>query len=74
MILVRFDLRFRFLGEMFSLVHAEATGTAAKAVSLGAILACMTHLAEQLTFMLRAVGGVQKFVAHSCIQNGKTSE
>jgi hypothetical protein len=59
---------------MFSLVHAEATGTTTKAVSLGAILACMAHLAEQLTFMLRAVGGVQKFVAHSCVQNGMSSE
>lgn len=58
---------FRF-GEMFSLVHAKATGTAAKAISLGAILACMAHLAEQLTFMLRTVGGVQKLVAHSTLE------
>jgi hypothetical protein len=34
----------------------------------------MAHLAEQLTFMLRAVGGVQKFVAHSCVQSSTASE
>jgi hypothetical protein len=59
---------------MFSLVHAEATSTTTEAVSFGAILACVAHLAEQLTFMLRAVGGVKKFVAHSCVQNGMASE
>jgi hypothetical protein len=59
---------------MFSLIHAKATSTTAKAISLGAILACMAHLAEQLTFMLRAVGGVQKFVAQSCVQSSVASE
>lgn len=49
---------FRLLGEMFSLVHAEAAGTTTKAVTLGAVLACVAHLAEQLSFVLRAVGGV----------------
>jgi hypothetical protein len=41
---------------MFSLVHAETTSTTAKAIALGAILACMARLAEQFTFMLGAVG------------------
>jgi hypothetical protein len=59
---------------MFSLVHAKATGTTTKTISLGAIFACMAHFAEQLTFMLRAVGGVQKLVAHAYIQSSITSE
>lgn len=66
--------RFRFLGEMFSLVHAKATGTTTKSVSLGAIFACMAHFAEQLTFMLRAIGGVQKFIAHAYAQSSITSD
>jgi hypothetical protein len=59
---------------MLSLVHAKAASTTTKAIPLGAILACMAHLAEQLTFMLRAVGGVQEFVAHTYAYSSMTSE
>jgi hypothetical protein len=58
---------------MLSLVHAEAASTTTKAISLWAILACMAHFAEQFTFMLRAVGGVQKLVAHAYVQSNITS-
>lgn len=44
-------------------VHAEAAGTTAETVALGAVLAGVAILAEQLTFVLGAVGGVEEFAA-----------
>lgn len=57
--------RCSFLLEVVTGVHAEAASATAEAVALGAVLARVAHLAEELSLVLRAVGGVQQLVAHS---------
>jgi hypothetical protein len=56
---------FLLLAEVVTGVHAEAASAAAKAVALGAVLARVAHLAEELSLVLSAVGGVQQLVAQS---------
>lgn len=53
---------------MFALVHAQASRTTTKTIALRSILASMADLAEQFSFMLRAVCRVQELVAHSTLE------
>lgn len=46
-------------------VHGQAAGAPAEAVALRPELARVAHLAEQLTLVLRAVGGVQQLGAQT---------
>lgn len=49
-------------------VHAQAAGTTAEAVALGAVLPGVAVLAVQLALVLSAVGGVQHLVAHAAFE------
>ena len=45
-------------------VHGECAGALAEADALGAVLAAVARLAEQLLLVLRAVRRVQQLLAH----------
>lgn len=55
----------RNLRQVLSSVHTEASSTATKAVALGSVLPTVTLPAVQLLLVLRAVGGVEEFAAHT---------
>lgn len=50
---------------MGSAVHGQAASTATESVSLGSVFAAVAVLAEQHSFVLTAVCGIQSLVAHA---------
>lgn len=63
-----------FFAEVVTGVHAEAASATAEAVALGAVLARVAHLAEELSLVLGAVGGVQQLVAQTCNKSCKSNK
>lgn len=61
------------VAELFPGVHGECARALAESDALGAVLAAVARLAEQVALVLRAGRRVQHFVAHGCETNRNQS-
>jgi hypothetical protein len=58
------------VAKVFTDIHGQTTSTSAKTVSFWSEFAAMAVLAEHLTVVLGAVGGVEEFIAEPALETG----